>query len=270
MRTTVSQDGTSIACDQSGNGPAIILVGGALSTRADAGQLAALLAPHFTVYSYDRRGRGDSGDTPPYAIAREIEDIAALIAVAGGSAAIYGMSSGAILVLTAALQLAKGITKLVVYEPPLVVNAAHPPLPSDFVAHLDHLIGSGQRGAAIEYFMTRAVMADMPAEMVVDIVEHMRQSPQWQDLEALAPTLPYDGRIAEAFMTGSLEPLRQWSLIEIPTLVLDGGASPMWMHAGADALAASLPQSQRQTLADQTHYVDPAVLAPALIAYCAQ
>ncbi len=269
MRTTVSRDGTTIAFDQSGNGPAIILVGGALSTRAAAVPLAALLAPHFTVYSYDRRGRGASGDTPPYAIAREIEDIAALITVAGGSAALFGMSSGGILVLSAALQLAKGITKLAIYEPPLVVNAEHPPLPSDYVAQLDSLIASGQRGAVIEYFMTRAVMADMPADMVAGIIEQMRRSPQWQDMEAIAPTLPYDGRIAEAFMTGSPEPLRHWSPIAIPTLVLDGGASPAWMHTGADALAAHLPQSDRHTLAEQTHAVDPAVLATALIAYCA-
>src|SRR6266705_106619 len=165
MRTVISKDGTAIAFDQSGIGPALILVAGATATRVAEAALSAHLALHFTVFAYDRRGRGDSGDTAPYAVEREVEDIEALINEAGGSAFVFGHSSGAILALEAArlLPLTR-LTKLAVYEPPLMTDESHPRLPEDYVTHLNELIAAGQRGEAVVYFMTVAI--GMPAEAV--------------------------------------------------------------------------------------------------------
>lgn len=263
MQTVTSKDGTTIAYDQTGTGPALILVGGALSERSAAIPMAGLLAPNFTVYGYDRRGRGDSGDTQPYTVEREIEDIAALIEQAGGSAFVYGMSSGAVLALRAA---ASGlpITKLALYEPPLIVDATRAPLPRDYVAHLNELVAAGRRGDAVEYFLTAAV--EVPAAMVAE----MRGSPMWPGMEALAPTIAYDGAVMGDAMSGAKTPLQQFAAVTTPTLVLDGGASPEWMHNGAQALADVLPNVRRETLPGQTHAVDPNVLVPVLRAFFAE
>ena len=260
MQTVTSKDGTTIAYDQTGTGPALILVGGALSERSAAIPMAGLLAPNFTVYGYDRRGRGDSGDTQPYTVEREIEDIAALIEQAGGSAFVYGMSSGAVLALRAA---ASGlpITKLALYEPPLIVDATRAPLPRDYVAHLNELVAAGRCGDAVEYFLTAAV--EVPAAMVAE----MRGSPMWPGMEALAPTIAYDGAVMGDAMSGAKTPLQQFAAVTTPTLVLDGGASPEWMHSGAQALADVLPNARRETLPGQTHAVDANVLVPILRAF---
>lgn len=253
----ISRDGTPIAFDRSGEGPAIILVGGAMSDRSGAGPLATLLAPHFTVFAYDRRGRGDSGDTPPYTVEREIEDIEALIGEAGGTAFAYGHSSGAVLALEAA---ARGlpITRLALYEPPFIVDHSRAQLPEEYVTHLDELIASGRRGDAVEYFMTVAV--EVPAE----IVAQMRNSPMWPGLEALAHTLPYDGMIMGDRMAGNPLPREQWGSVTVPTLVMDGGASPEWAHNAVQALTDILPNARRRTLEGQTHGAAPEVLAPVL------
>ena len=263
MQTVTSKDGTTIAYDQTGTGPALILVGGALSERSAAIPMAGMLAPNFTVYGYDRRGRNESGDTPPYAVEREIEDIAALIEQAGGSAFVYGMSSGAVLALRAA---ASGlpITKLALYEPPLIVDATRAPLPQDYVAHLNELVAAGRRGDAVEYFLTAAV--EVPPAMVAE----MRGSPMWPGMEALAPTIAYDGTVMGDAMSGAKEPLQQFAAVTTPTLVLDGGASPQWMHNGAQALADVLPNVRRETFPGQTHAVDPNVLVPVLRAFFAE
>src|SRR5579862_787622 len=140
MRKVISKDGTSIAFDQSGQGPAIILVAGATATRLAEASLAAALAPHFTVFAYDRRGRGDSGDTAPYTALREVEDLDALINEAGGSAFVFGHSSGAVLALEAARLLPTKITKLAVYEPPFILEDSRPPAPQDYSSHLIELV----------------------------------------------------------------------------------------------------------------------------------
>jgi pimeloyl-ACP methyl ester carboxylesterase len=152
MKTVTSNDGTTIAYDQTGSGPAVILVGGALSERWAAADLAALLAPHFTVVNYDRRGRADSGDTTPYAVEREIEDLDAILRAVGGTASLFGKSSGAMLCLRSA---ARGlpITRLALYEPPLIVDDTRPPVPADYVPHLGELAPSGRRDEAVEYFL---------------------------------------------------------------------------------------------------------------------
>src|SRR5690348_4428355 len=165
MRTVLSKDGTPIAFDQSGQGPALILVAPATATRLAQAALAATLAPHFTVYAYDRRGRGDSGDTAPYAVEREIEDIDALITAAGGSAFVFGHSSGATLTLYAALQIPlTRLPMLAIYEPPMRTAPHHAHLPEDYVTHLNELIANNQRSDAVAYFMTAAI--GMPPEAV--------------------------------------------------------------------------------------------------------
>ena len=264
MRTVISKDGTSIAFDQSGEGPALILVSGATATRSAATSLAARLTPHFTVFAYDRRGRGDSGDTAPYAVEREIEDIAALMAEAGGSAFVFGHSSGAVLALDAARSLPTAITKLAIYEPPFVVDDSRPPTPEDYVSHVTNLVASGKRGEAVEYFMTKTVL--IPAEMVAQ----MRQSPMWPGLEAVAHTIAYDGAIMGDSTRGKPLPKGKWDSITIPVLVIDGGASPAWMHHAAQAIADALPNTQRRTLEGQTHGPADELLAPVLVEFFTQ
>src|SRR5436190_10061409 len=211
MRTAISRDGTVIAFDQSGQGPALILVGGATVTRLAEASLAAALAPHFTVFAYDRRGRGESGDKAPYAVEREVEDIDALIAEAGGSAFVFGHSSGAVLALEAARLLPTKITKLAVYEPPFIIVNSRPPAPEDYAAHLMELVSSGRRGEAVAYFMTEV---GTPPEMVAQ----MRQSPMWPGLEEVAHTLAYDVTIIGNTQSGNPLPLRKWASVTVSTL----------------------------------------------------
>jgi pimeloyl-ACP methyl ester carboxylesterase len=258
MQKAASKDGTRIAFDRVGQGPALILVGGALSQRSDNGPLVELLAKRFSVFSYDRRGRGDSGDTAPYAVAREVEDIDALIGEADGAAFVYGKSSGAVLALEASNTLRAKIRKLALYEPPLIVNDGRPPPPDGYAEELDALIAVGRRGDAIEFFMTKVV--GMPAEAVAP----MRKAPAWPKMEAMAHTLAYDVAIAGDTMSGKPLPAQRWTAATAPTLVMDGGASPEWMRNGAAALADVLPDAQHRTLAGQTHEVAPEVIAPEL------
>jgi pimeloyl-ACP methyl ester carboxylesterase len=264
VETVISKDGTVIAFDQSGEGPALVLVTGATATRAATTTLAARLAPHFTVFAYDRRGRGDSGDTPPYAVEREIEDLEAMIDRAGGSAFVFGHSSGAVLALEATRQLPAKISKLAIYEPPFVVDDSRPPTPADYVSHVNHLVASGKRGEAVEYFMTKAVLVPDA------IVAQMRQSPMWPELEAVAHTIAYDGAVMGDDTQGKPLPKGKWNSITIPVLVMDGGASPTWMHHAVQAIAEALPNTQRRTLEGQTHGPADELLAPALVEFFSQ
>jgi pimeloyl-ACP methyl ester carboxylesterase len=258
MEEVTSKDGTTIAFDRSGEGPAIVLVGGALSDRSAAFPMAAQLAPHFTVVAYDRRGRGDSGDTAPYAIGREVDDIDALILAVGGSAFLFGHSSGAVLALEAARTLAGRIPKLALYEPPFIVDDSRPTLPQDYVSQLDQLVSAGRRGDAVEFFMTTG--PEVPAEVVAG----MRQEPFWPSMETVAHTLSYDGTVMGDTMGGSPAPLQRWSSVTMPTLVMDGGASPDWQRHGVLALVNVLPDARHRTLEGQDHGPDSEVLAPAL------
>jgi pimeloyl-ACP methyl ester carboxylesterase len=260
VNTVTSNDGTTIAYEQSGSGPALILVGGALSDRKAATSIAALLAPHFTVYALDRRGRGDSSDTPPYAVDREVEDIAALITQAGGSAFVFGHSSGAALALEAANSGA-AITRLALYEPPFILDDTRPPVPTDYLAHIKGLIAAGKRGETIEYFMTTGV--GVPSQMIAG----MKQSPEWPAMEALAHTLPYDATIMDGTEDGQPLPTERVAGVRIPTLVMSGGASPEWMRNANQATAEAIPGSEYRILPGQTHGADPKVLAPVLIEF---
>ncbi len=266
MSKVLSKDGTTIAFDRSGEGPALILVTGAIATRADAASLAASLAPHFTVFAYDRRGRGESGDTPPYAVEREVEDLDALISEAGGSAFVFGHSSGAVLALEAARRLSTKITKLAVYEPPFIIDDSRPPAPQDYALHLRELALSGRRGEAVEYFM---IEVGAPAEMVAQ----MRQSPMWPGLEKVAHTLAYDVTIMGNTERGDPLPLRKWASVTVPTLVMDGTVffgreeSHVFLRHGAQELANILPDAQHRILEGQDHGPADNVLVPVLVEF---
>jgi alpha/beta hydrolase family protein len=262
MQTVTSADGTTIAFDRTGQGPPVILVAGATAKRADPGNpdLAERMAGRFTVYNYDRRGRGDSTDTPPYAVEREVEDIAALAEAAGGAAYIYGISSGAVLALEAARRL-PALTKLAMYEPPFIVDDSRPPRARDYVAQLDKMVAEGRRGDAVMYLMTEA--AGIPAEFAAG----MRDQPFFPAVEAVAHTIAYDGRIMGDTMYGGPLPA-EWAGFTGSALVVDGGNTP-WIHAGAVALAGLLPGARLVTLGGQDHNVDPDAIAPVLIDYFA-
>ena len=261
MKTVTSKDGTTIAFDRSGQGPAVILVDGALQYRAfDQGmaELADLLSKHFTVYHYDRRGRGDSGDTQTYELEREIEDIEALIDEAGGSASLYGISSGAALALEAALALGSKVKKLVMYEPPYNDEATARKSWKEYRQKLRELVVTGRKGDAVGLFM---MLVGMPAEHL----EGMRQNPMWPLWEAVGPSLLYD---AVAMGEEASIPTKRAARIAVPTLVMDGGGSEWsFMHTTAVALAEAIPNVQHRSLEGQTHEVDSKVLAPILIEF---
>lgn len=257
MNTATSKDGTRLAFDRYGTGPPLIFVDGATANRSMDVSLATVLAPHFTVFAYDRRGRGDSGDTPPFAVEREIEDLDAVIAEAGGSAFVFGHSSGAVLALRAAAH-GLAIPKLAVYEPPFVVDDSRPPLPDDYVDHLNELVAAGRRGDAYAYFMTAAV--GIPAEFV----EQMGSDPA---SEKAAHTIAYDGAIMGDTMSGKPLSAAPWNAITVPALVMDGGESPAWQHNGVRALVALLPNAEHRTLDGQDHGPADDVLAPVLVEF---
>jgi pimeloyl-ACP methyl ester carboxylesterase len=261
MRTVTSEDGTTIAFDQSGKGPAIILVDGALQYRAfDQGmaQLADLLAQHFTVFHYDRRGRGDSTDTQPYALEREIEDIEALINEARGPAFVYGISSGAALALEAAIQLGDKVKKLAMYEAPYNDDDTARQAWREYTKQLGELLAADRKGDAVGLFM---MLVGVPA----DQVEGMHQHPMWPLWEAVAPTLAYD-HIAALGEDASV-PTGRAASVAVPTLVMDGGESYPFMHVTALALANAIPYAQHRTLEGQTHEVAAEALAPVLVEF---
>ncbi len=246
MRTVTSKDGSRIAFDQSGKGPAIILVVGAFNDRATGAPLARFLEPHFTVFNYDRRGRGDSGDTAPYALEREIEDLDALIAQAGGSASVFGYSSGAIVALRAAAQ-GLAIPQLALYEPPPTGGKA-----GNLAARLTELISAGRRGDAVELFQTEGV--GIPAA----VVAQMRNAPFRPALEKMAHTLVYESLILGPLPTGLIASVR------VPTFVIDGAESPDVMRRAAQTLAEALPDGRYRTLGGQGHDIVPSAVAPVL------
>jgi pimeloyl-ACP methyl ester carboxylesterase len=258
--TVRSKDGTSIAYDSEGDGQALILVGGAFSFRRYKSwvQLVELLAPRFRVISYDRRGRGDSGDTAPYAVEREIEDLDALIRAAGESAHVFGMSSGGVLALRAAAA-GVAIERAAVYQPPFSVDASGHLPPPDFAERLDELVVTGRLGATVSYFMREGMGAP---HVLVGVLRVAR--PIWRNLEAVAHTLPYDYAVMDGTVQGKPLTHEPWSSITTPTLVVDGGKSPASLHKAADALAARLPDAERRTLEGQSHNLSMKALAPVL------
>jgi pimeloyl-ACP methyl ester carboxylesterase len=252
MDEVTSKDGTTIAFDRLGEGPPVLLVCGASVDRMSNTALAQHLAADFTVFNYDRRGRGDSSDTQPYAIEREVEDIEALTAAAGGAACLWGSSSGAVLGLIAA-ESGVSVTKLALWEPPFVPDEFPQP-PEDQVEQYERMIAEGRRGDAVEYFMSKVV--GMPPEFVAGA----RAQPFWAATEALAHTLAYDARIMRDYAV----PTERAAAVKVPTLVIAGGADIPWMRQTAQKLAEALPNGQARFLEGQGHDVDPAVLASVL------
>jgi alpha-beta hydrolase superfamily lysophospholipase len=252
MDHVTSRDGTTIAFDRLGDGPAVVLVSGGSVDRSSNAGLADLLATDFTVYNYDRRGRGPSGDTQPYAPEREVEDIAAVIEAAGGSAGLYGSSSGAALALLAAAS-SVPVTRLALWEPPFIIDENARP-PADQVQQYETMLAEGRRGDAAEYFMTQVVR--MPPEFAA----MARSQPWWPSQEALAHTLPYDATIMGDYSV----PTEQASRVTVPTIIVTGSASMPFMASTAAALVDALPDGRTATLEGQEHNVDPTVLAPVL------
>jgi len=253
----VSKDGTRIGYTRTGNGPAVVLVDGALSYRGSSlnDGLARALAPEFTVYTYDRRGRGESGDTRPFAVERELEDLGAIVAAAGGRARLYGISSGGALVLEAGARLA-GIEEVAVYELPLVVDGERQPVPPDAAAHTRELLAAGRRAEAVSYFMRDG--SNLPGW----IVAIMHLMPAWGRLKAVAHTLPYDLELMDGLQAGKPLPRGRWDL-QVPALVMGGGKSPAWLRNGTRALADNLGAEHR-TLEGQRHIVKAEAVAPAV------
>jgi pimeloyl-ACP methyl ester carboxylesterase len=261
MNTVRSTDGTTIAFTRAGQGPPLILVDGALCSRSfgPMPKLADQLAPHFTVYTYDRRGRGGSGDSDPgtpYSPDREVEDIEALAGLAGDTVYLHGTSSGAALALEAAKSV-PSIRKLAVYEPPFIVDDTRAPMPDDYLPRLNGLLADGRRGDAIKMFM-RFVGTSAAFTAVMPL------TPVWPKLKAAAPTLPYDLTMLHDYQQGAPLTPADWAAVKVPTLVAVGGKSPAWMTNATRALADVLPDAAYRTLPGQNHMVKAQAIAPVL------
>jgi pimeloyl-ACP methyl ester carboxylesterase len=257
MRTALSADGTKIAFDKTGQGPPVILVVGAFNDRSTGAPLAKALEARLTVFNYDRRGRGESGDTQPYALEREVEDLDALIHEAGGAASVFGYSSGANLAIEGAIR-GLNITKLATYEAAFIDKTV-PKAPKDIAAQLEHLVSSGRRGDAVELFQTRLV--GIPEA----VVAQMRHAPFRPALEAIAHTLVY-----ESMVVGDRKvPTTRLRSVRSPMLVVYGAESPAFMGTTAKALAKAVPDGKARGLEGQAHDLVPSALAPILIDFFA-
>ncbi|GGM05651.1 MULTISPECIES: alpha/beta fold hydrolase [Micromonospora] len=255
MRKVVSRDGTTIAYQQAGDGPPLVLLGGGFRDHTIFNPIVPGLAPYLSTYVYDRRGRGESGDSPAYAVEREIEDLAAVIAEAGGEAAVFGGSSGAILALEAAMA-DIGITRLVLLEPPYRMPGQQRP-PDGFAEHLQSLLDQEKRGAAAEYFL-EGMVGFTPEEIAT-----WRAGPMWPANEAVAHTLPYDTAVCG---DGRL-PVERLARLDVPTLVINSDSTSEWLRVAAEATAAALPNGRQVTLPGVWHKVPAEVLCPAVVEF---
>jgi pimeloyl-ACP methyl ester carboxylesterase len=265
VQTVTSKDGTRIAYDRLGSGPPVILVGGALSYRkfSRMQELAKLLAPSCTVINYDRRGRGDSTEVKPYSLEREIEDIAALIEAEGGSASLWGWSSGGALALRAA-GAGVGVDRLSVYEVPFQVTPGNERPTRDYGERLDELVAAGDRSGAVKHFMRNAMGIPAP------FVAVMRLTPMWKGLKPVAHTLPYDWAALGAHtMYGAPLNADEWASVKVPTLVVYGARSPSVLQEGSRALADVLPNAELRELKGVSHNLKVNVLAPVLAEFYA-
>jgi pimeloyl-ACP methyl ester carboxylesterase len=257
--TVVSKDGTTIAYERFGSGPPLVVADGALNTRqmGTGKQLAPALAGQFTVYIYDRRGRGGSGDTLPYATEHEIEDLHAVVGATGGTPDVFGHSSGATLALEAVRQ-GLPVRRLALYEAPMVVDDTRPPAGDRLGGRIEDLVNSGQRGAAVKLFMTEGVRVPKPVTLIMPLM------PVWKQLKAVAHTLPYDLAFVEEYLHGRPLPAGRWDGVGIPVLVIAGGKSPEWMRNAQRELSQAIPGATLRTLPGQTHMMKPKVTAPEL------
>lgn len=260
METVLSKDGTTIAYERHGQGPTLIIVLGALCDRnfASTPQLVELLSRQFTVYNYDRRGKGDSSDTQPYSVEREIEDLEALINVAGGEAILYGHSSGGALALEAAAKLGSKVKKLAVYEVPYNDDPETQQQWQQYIADITELLAAGKNGDVVARFMR---YTGMPAEQV----EGMRHTPFWPAMEKVAPTLAYDHTFLLGLTAGI--PTDMVTKVRMSALVLCGGNSFQFMKVTAQTLSQLIPQATLQVLEGQNHEVEPDALAMKLVEF---
>jgi pimeloyl-ACP methyl ester carboxylesterase len=254
METVRSKDGTVLAYDRAGSGPPLILVGGALNDRQNTAELARLLAPYATVFNYDRRGRGDSGDTPPYAVQNELDDLATMIEVAGGSAMLFAHCTAGMLALEA-VERGLPITRLALYEPPYIMGESELRLTEEFKALLTKHLEEGEPGEAVAHFLVRTV--GFPPEAV----PKFRQMPIWPNLEKLAVTLPYDVTLAA---DNWMPPRDQLDRVTLPTLLIYGTASPDWQIDSVKALTEYLPNSDCKVLEGHNHDLEAEAVAPVL------
>lgn len=256
MDTVLSADGTTIAFDRTGEGPALVLVSGAFCDRQSTKMVTKVLAADFSVYEYDRRGRGSSGDLPPYGVEREVEDLASVLDAAGGAPFVFGHSSGAVLALEAA---ARGVPmkRLAAYEPPFIVDESRERPGTDLAERLTALVAGGGRGEAAKLFLTEG------PQVPPDLLAMIEQGPDWPGMTAIAHTLPYD----VAVCNNNELPTDRFATIEVPTLVLGGANSPDWFQNTVRTVAATIPDAQHRLLEGQDHGVAPEVLAPVLTAF---
>jgi pimeloyl-ACP methyl ester carboxylesterase len=255
-KKTTSRDGTRLAYEVTGRGPTVILVSGAMSTGGTVAPLAARLADRCTAVVYDRRGRGASGDTAPYAVAREVEDLAALVEAVGGEAALFGVSSGGALALEAA---ASGlpVRQVAVYETPFAdFLPGGAEREAVYKEQLNEALAAGRRGDAVELFLRLTGLGE-------EMIRGARQSPMWAGMEAVAPSLAYD----DAVMGDGLLPRARLAAITVPVLSVVGGASPEWMREAGRVLADTVPEGTYRVLEGQTHMVEPDVLGPVLAGF---
>jgi len=255
MKTVTSKDGTKIAYDKQGSGPVLLLILGALNKRGSGKKLAKLLSEQFTVVCYDRRGRGDSTDTQPYDVEKEIDDIDALLSELGGSGTLYGHSSGAVLALLAAEKLGKKVQGVALYEVPHDDTPEAQKAAKAYRQQLKKLLTENERGDAIALFVSSVGVTDKQ-------IAAMQNLPLWKSLTAMAPTLAYDTvEIMKRY------PKIDMQRIRIPALVMYGAASPDFMAKTAQNLAQNMPNAKLHSLEDQTHDVKPDVMARALMQF---
>ncbi|WP_433042257.1 alpha/beta fold hydrolase [Dactylosporangium sp. CS-033363] len=263
LRVT-SKDGSSIAYERSGEGAPVILVAAALADRTGTRRLAKALAPEYTVINFDRRGRNDSTEHEPYDVQREVDDIEALIDAAGGQAVLFGSSSGSVLALDAANRLGDKVSKVVLFEPPFIVDDSREPMPADLDADVRKLIDEQQPGAVVKLFMHKAMGIPKFAVNIMSIM------PGWSSMRAAAHTLPHDLELMRGTQDGTPLPAERWKAISAPVLVLTGGRSEQFFHRGGDALVEVLADGRHEVLKGQGHGVvlmNPKALLPQFNAF---
>jgi pimeloyl-ACP methyl ester carboxylesterase len=267
MDHITSPDGTQIAYERSGSGPSVVVVSSALADHRDAKRLVRRLSERFTVFNFDRRGRGDSGDNTKGGRPREVDDLAALIEAAGGSAMVFGSSSGAVLALEAANALGPKIPRLALFEPPFIVDNSRPPVAAEDIRRIEERLAAGDRSGVVKEFMIKQL--GMPPAMV----GVMRLLPTWSKLKKLAPTLPYDLKVMDGTQSGRPLPEGRWTGVSVPTLVLTGEKSDAFLRKAGESLAGLIPTAKHETLAGASHsavVAAPKRLAKVLVDFWAQ
>jgi len=262
-KSVKSKDSTTIAYERTGTGPIVILVSAALADRGGTRRLAKHLSEHFTVINYDRRGRGASTNTQPYAPSREVEDIEALINDSGGAAFLFGSSSGSVLALDAANQLGTKVRKLFMYEPPFIVDNSRPAIPDGLSCEISGLVAEGRRNDAVRLFFTKGMGIPGPGVTAMRFL-----MPGWSRMAGMAQTVPYDLSVLAGTQTGQPLPINRWVNVHASTLICVGGRSEPFFHIGAKALSQMLPNAEYRSLAGMNH--GSVLLAPKNLAATAK